>query len=72
MSKAPIGDVLVVPIDCDNPYTYQGRWSRGLSRALALRNFRIGVDTEGLQLWHAPADGGARRITADDVNWETM
>jgi hypothetical protein len=23
-------------------------------------------------LCHAPADGGARKITADDVNWETM
>jgi hypothetical protein len=25
-----------------------------------------------MQLWHAPANGGARKITADDVNWETM
>jgi hypothetical protein len=57
---------------CENPYTYRGPWRTGEQRKLALMVFQHRGYTTGMQLWHAPANGGARKITADDVNWETM
>lgn len=76
--KAHVGDVLVTPADCANPYTYHGPYSHqhpaygdepAGKRVEALLAFEHGGDTTGLQLWHAPANGGARRITRADVGW---
>lgn len=72
MSKLHIGDVYVTPSDCVNPYTYDGPWKRGEQRVLALMVFQHGGLTTGMQLWHAPMHGGARRITADEVDWTGM
>ncbi|MGH8304501.1 MAG: hypothetical protein ACRETG_02710 [Steroidobacteraceae bacterium] len=71
MRKVPIGDVHVTDDECTNPYRYHGNYRTGGQRVLALTVFKHGGLTIGLQLWEAPASGGARRITADEVTWET-
>lgn len=72
MKLAPIVDVLVTDAACTNPYTYEGNWRTGEQRRLALLVFRNNGYTDGMQLWYAPADGGAMKITADQVDWGTM
>lgn len=71
-----IGAVIVTPLDVTNPYVYVregGAFASGFWRVQALKEFRNrGEGTLGLKLWHAPGGGGAREITADDVNWDTM
>lgn len=69
MKLAHVGDVLVTPSDCTNPYTYRGPLYSGEERKLALLVFEHDGLTDGLTLWHAPADGGARRITREEVVW---
>ena len=71
MTKSTIGEVMVTEAGCENPYTYKGIFSIGAWRKKALQAFRDREETLGLELWHAPAGGGARRITADDVEWGT-
>lgn len=66
-----VGAVYVTETDCENPYTYRGVFSQGAWRKKALQAFRNREETHGLQLWHGPAEGGARKITADDIDWET-
>lgn len=80
MRKVHIGNVLVTPADCTNPYTYKGplrhqhpAWGDEPAgrRVESLRAFMEGGDTTGMVLWEAPANGGARQITADDVDWRS-
>jgi hypothetical protein len=71
MRLAPIGDVLVTDLACTNPYTYRGDYYSGEPRKLALSVFKHQGYTEGMQLWYAPAIGGATRITAEEVDWST-
>lgn len=72
-TTSTIGDVIVVagnPAD-DNPYTAP-RIS-GEERAELLAAFRDGADVADTTFWHAPAAGGAFRITSpDQVNWSGM
>lgn len=69
--KVHIGNVAVTDAACENPYLYRGPWRSGELRKLALMVFKYGGLTEGMALWEAPAMGGARRITANDVDWAT-
>jgi hypothetical protein len=70
--KFHIGDVAVTPSGWANPYHYTGNpYSIGDQRVSALRACRDGVDT-GLQLWYAPSSGGARHITAKQVDWSGL
>lgn len=67
-----IGAVEVTDASCTNPYTYSGPEASGEARSIALRAFRSGRYPSHLTLWHAPAEGGARRIGPAEVNWETL
>ena len=69
--KINLGDVLVTD-EGRNPYTYRGVFCSGPQRAAALRRFRDGADTANLVLWYAPCCGGARRITAPEVDWNGL
>lgn len=69
MKKINIGDVAVTDAACTNPYTYRGPLYSGAQRRRALMIFEHGWPIPGVQLWHAPANGGARKITADEVAW---
>ena len=72
MNLISIGEVLVCESGTENPYRYQGAFSSGFWRKKALQAFRDRDETFGLELWHAPAGGGARRITVDEVDWSGM
>lgn len=76
--KASIGDVIVwrgEPPD-GNPY-YRRAFATGPfslmgdERAAALAKFALDVDTSEYTFWHAPFSGGARKISAAEVNWES-
>lgn len=69
--KVSIGNVAVTDDQTVNPYKYRGPLYSGDARVAALRSFKHGEPTDGMVLWEAPASGGARRITAADVAWET-
>lgn len=71
MPKHQIGDVYVVPASLDNPYKYAGAASTGRERVRLLKLFRDGQDPTGWQLWFAPMSGGAKRITIEEVDWES-
>lgn len=68
-----VGDVSVIrgePPD-GNPYRAHGT-GQALAfsaRVYALWLFCNGKDTSEYTLWYAPSCGGAKRITAADVNW---
>ena len=68
MNKINIGDVVIVPAYMDNPYLpYVAS-----DRKFYLRQFKAGTLSKSWQAWYAPAGGGARKITADEVEWEGM
>ncbi len=67
--KAHIGDVIVTPETQTNPYGSLGLC--GPERVAALTAFKHGRPTPGLKFWFAPAFGGARLVTADEVDWRT-
>ena len=70
-----IGDVNVVRGEPPegNPYKASGSGQKVLyaERAYALWLFYHKRDTGVYTLWYSPCCGGARRITAEDVNWAT-
>lgn len=70
--KFHIGDVHVAPFDCTNPYTDKSEYVIGDGRVAALQRFADGELCKGLQLWFAPAGGGAYRINPDQVDWTIM
>lgn len=70
--KYSIGNVLVTEAPTENPYRYRGILSIGTMRRHALAAFRDGEDTTGMELWYAPAFGGACRIRRDEVDWAGM
>jgi hypothetical protein len=72
-TRAHIGDVLVHRGEPADGNPYHGQSMCGPARAAALRAFRDGdaKACEPYTFWHAPASGGARRITAAEVDWES-
>ena len=71
-TKAHIGDVILALEHLDNPYHAKGDLAvMGELRKALLRSFALGESTPGYRVWFAPAHGGARLITRDEVNWET-
>lgn len=73
--KIHIGNVVIVPGGWENPYTYGkagGKYVIGDDRVEALKAFRDGTGIPGYVLWEAPTNGGARRITSEDVDWSGM
>lgn len=84
MNKYNIGDVWAIrgePPD-GNPYRADGHDSHGglkvtdqalngPERAEVLRLFMRGKPTHGITFWYAPACGGAKKCTRDEVNWES-
>jgi hypothetical protein len=68
--KLYIGGVSVTDAGCMNPYAYRGEFYIGTGRVTALRAFRDGGDTSGMQLWWMSQEGGPRRIDPDEVDWE--
>lgn len=66
-----IGDVLVREGEPQDGNPYRGASLIGPERVAALTAFKHGGDTSGYSLWHAPAHGGARRITSDQVDWDS-
>ena len=67
--KAHIGDVAVCSGEPPDSNPYKGSLI-GKERRDALAKFKQGT-AEGYTLWYAPSNGGARRITSDDVDWES-
>lgn len=66
--KHHIGDVLICPTEQGNPY--HGSLI-GPPRKAALLAFREGKLDPTLCAWYAPCHGGARRCTADEVDWSS-
>lgn len=71
MNKINIGDVVIVPAYMDNPYLHLGS-NISTSRKVLLQKFKDKRLDKCWQAWYAPAGGGARKITADEVEWEGM
>jgi hypothetical protein len=69
MDRVQIGDVLVHRGEPDGGNPYHGENLCGRERVAALREFKAGRGA-GFSFWFAPSCGGARRITAAEVDWE--
>ena len=69
--KAHIGDVVVHRGEPKNGNPYSPGGLLGSVRRLALLVFRTGAPIAEFTFWYAPASGGARRIQASEVDWET-
>lgn len=70
-NKYHIGQVGVVKKDPPNGNPYRGDSLIGPPRREALRKFKHGEPTPDLEFWYQPSSGGAKRITSDDVDWNT-
>jgi hypothetical protein len=72
--KVHIGDVLVHLGEPPDGNPYHGQSLMGDERVTALYLFKhkqMKKATKFYTLWYAPASGGARRITAEEVDWES-
>jgi hypothetical protein len=65
--KIMIGDVLICPAEQANPYHGS---LLGAKRKEALRAFKAGVLSADYAAWYGPSHGGARKVTADEIDWE--
>jgi hypothetical protein len=65
-----IGDVLVHRGEPRNGNPYLGQSLIGEERVAALRIFKAGGN-EAYTFWYAPACGGAFRIEASEVDWDS-
>jgi hypothetical protein len=65
-----IGDVytFTAPPEADNPY--RGGYLTGDERVASLHAVQDG--SQDFDVWYAPAGGGARRVTRDEINWRGM
>ena len=72
MSGYHIGDVRVCMGEPPNGNPYLDKNGPQMNdRAEALRKFMRGIPQPEFTFWHAPCCGGAKRITRDEVNWES-
>jgi hypothetical protein len=69
--NASIGEVGVHLGEPPDGNPYRRNSLIGDERVEALRRFKYGEDTSAYTFWYMPCHGGARRITRDEVNWET-
>lgn len=68
MNLVTIGDVVIINSGYDNPYqAYKS--VVGSERVRLLKAFRTGALPVEWAAWYAPAFGGARRITQNEVDW---
>lgn len=65
-----IGDVYTFAAapESDNPY--RGGYLVGDERVASLHAVKDG--SEDYDVWYAPAGGGARRITRDEIDWRGL
>jgi hypothetical protein len=70
MEKYGVGGIKVCPKGTENPYTVESEYTIGEERVKALITFMNGDQDENLELWYTPTFGGAKKITAEEVNWE--
>jgi hypothetical protein len=69
---AHIGDVVVHVGEPPQGNPYRANGLIGNSRKAALTAFKHGSpEAAEFTYWYAPSSGGARRITADEVDWES-
>lgn len=68
---AHIGDVIVHRGEPPGGNPYRGCGLMGDERVVALTLFKNGGDIHEYTFWYGPSFGGARRIEAKEVNWET-
>jgi hypothetical protein len=68
--KIQIGDVgtFTEPPESGNPY--RGGCLTGPEREASLHAVKDG--SQDFDVWYMPAEGGARRITRDEINWEGL
>lgn len=70
-SKIQIGDVYTFTDkpEADNPYR-GGYYLLGAERVASLHAVKDG--SSDFDVWYAPAGGGARRITRDEIDWRGL
>lgn len=72
-NKTTIGNVAVHRGEPDGGNPYRGASLMGPERVAALCAFRDGTDCSAYTYWHAPADGGAYRISDPAaIDWTGM
>lgn len=68
--KIHIGDVYTFVGKPENDNPYRGGYLGGDERVESLHAVKNG--SEDFDVWYAPAGGGARRITRDEVDWRGL
>lgn len=69
LARYTLRDIVVVPAGATSPYT---TLVIGGTREDALRRFRDGLNTPEFEFWYAPLIGRPKRLTAADVDWQTI